>query len=33
VRWVAQAHNGTLAVYNADEGGAIFELRLPLSAS
>ncbi|GLY64181.1 sensor histidine kinase [Amycolatopsis taiwanensis] len=32
VRWVAQAHGGTLSVYNADEGGAIFELRLPLSA-
>ncbi|HET6289118.1 MAG TPA: HAMP domain-containing sensor histidine kinase [Amycolatopsis sp.] len=31
VRWVAQAHGGTLAVYNADEGGAIFELRLPVS--
>ncbi|HVV08995.1 HAMP domain-containing sensor histidine kinase [Amycolatopsis sp.] len=33
VRWVAQAHGGTLAVYNADEGGAIFELRLPLSGA
>ncbi|RSN16388.1 sensor histidine kinase [Streptomyces sp. WAC 05977] len=33
VRWVAQAHGGTLAVYNADEGGAIFELRFPVSAS
>ncbi|MEV0272613.1 HAMP domain-containing sensor histidine kinase [Hamadaea sp. NPDC050747] len=32
VRWVAQAHGGTLTVYNADEGGAIFELRLPVSA-
>ncbi|KAA9161323.1 HAMP domain-containing histidine kinase [Amycolatopsis acidicola] len=32
VRWVAQAHGGTLAVYNADEGGAIFELRLPVSS-
>ncbi|UUV30104.1 HAMP domain-containing histidine kinase [Amycolatopsis roodepoortensis] len=31
VRWVAQAHGGTLAVYNADEGGAIFELRFPVS--
>ncbi|WP_409490071.1 sensor histidine kinase [Amycolatopsis sp. cmx-11-12] len=30
VRWVAQAHGGTLAVYNADEGGAIFELRFPV---
>lgn len=29
VRWVAQAHGGTLAVYNADEGGAIFDLSLP----
>jgi two-component system OmpR family sensor kinase len=29
VRWVAQAHGGRLAVYNADEGGAIFELSLP----
>jgi signal transduction histidine kinase len=33
VRWVAQAHGGTLAVYNADEGGAIFELHLPVIAS
>ncbi|QUQ67154.1 sensor histidine kinase [Kutzneria sp. CA-103260] len=33
VRWVAQAHGGTLAVYNADEGGAIFELRFPALAS
>jgi len=32
VRWVTQAHGGVLSVYNADEGGAIFELRLPLSA-
>ncbi len=31
VRWVTQAHGGVLSVYNADEGGAIFELRLPLS--
>ncbi|MER7274634.1 HAMP domain-containing sensor histidine kinase [Dactylosporangium sp. NPDC000244] len=31
VRWVAQAHGGSLAVYNADEGGAIFELTLPVS--
>jgi two-component system OmpR family sensor kinase len=30
VRWVAQSHGGTLSVYNADEGGAIFELRLPV---
>ncbi|WP_236796589.1 sensor histidine kinase KdpD [Amycolatopsis sp. GM8] len=29
VRWVAQIHGGTLNVYNADEGGAIFELALP----
>ncbi|KAA2267166.1 HAMP domain-containing histidine kinase [Solihabitans fulvus] len=33
VRWVAQAHGGTLSVYNADEGGAIFELTLPVSAA
>lgn len=31
VRWVAQVHGGTLNVYNADEGGAIFELVLPAS--
>ena len=30
VRWVAQAHGGTLKVYNAAEGGAIFELTLPV---
>ncbi len=29
VRWVAQAHNGSLRVYNAEAGGAIFELVLP----
>jgi signal transduction histidine kinase len=29
VRWVAQAHGGTLRVYNAEVGGAIFELELP----
>ena len=29
VRWVAQAHGGVLRVYNAEEGGAIFELVLP----
>ncbi|MEU4221703.1 HAMP domain-containing sensor histidine kinase [Actinoplanes sp. NPDC026623] len=29
VRWVAEAHGGALRVYNADEGGAIFELALP----
>ncbi|MEV6906870.1 HAMP domain-containing sensor histidine kinase [Amycolatopsis sp. NPDC051071] len=33
VRWVAQSHGGTLSVYNADEGGAIFELRLPVSTN
>jgi two-component system, OmpR family, sensor kinase len=31
VRWVAQAHGGQLRVYNAEEGGAIFELVLPVS--
>jgi signal transduction histidine kinase len=31
VRWVAQAHGGVLRVYNAEEGGAIFELVLPAS--
>ncbi|MFD1150609.1 sensor histidine kinase [Saccharothrix hoggarensis] len=31
VRWVALAHGGTLRVFNADEGGAIFELSLPVS--
>jgi signal transduction histidine kinase len=30
VRWVAQAHGGTLSAYNAEEGGAIFELALPV---
>ncbi|UJW32955.1 HAMP domain-containing histidine kinase [Saccharothrix sp. AJ9571] len=30
VAWVAQAHGGTLGVYNAEEGGAIFELSLPV---
>lgn len=30
VRWVAEAHGGSLAVYNAEEGGAIFELTLPV---
>ncbi|WP_290062315.1 sensor histidine kinase [Amycolatopsis solani] len=29
VRWVAQAHGGVLRVYNAEEGGAIFELSFP----
>ncbi|WP_326549378.1 sensor histidine kinase [Micromonospora sp. NBC_01813] len=33
VRWVAQAHGGTLRVYNAEEGGAIFELVLPAADS
>ena len=32
VRWVVQSHGGTLSVYNADEGGAIFELSLPVLA-
>jgi signal transduction histidine kinase len=32
VRWVAEAHGGSLNVYNADEGGAIFELALPTGA-
>jgi anti-sigma regulatory factor (Ser/Thr protein kinase) len=31
VHWVAQAHGGTLNVYNAAEGGAIFELLLPVT--
>jgi two-component system, OmpR family, sensor kinase len=31
VRWVAQAHGGTLRVYNAEGGGAIFEMTLPVS--
>ena len=29
VSWIAQAHGGRLDVYNAEEGGAIFELVLP----
>ena len=29
VRWVAEAHGGALSVHNAEEGGAIFEFRLP----
>jgi two-component system OmpR family sensor kinase len=29
VRWVAQAHGGTLRVYNSEGGGAIFEMALP----
>ncbi|MDX6238200.1 MAG: two-component system, OmpR family, sensor kinase [Kribbellaceae bacterium] len=32
VRWVALSHGGDLKVYNADEGGAIFEFRLPVVA-
>ncbi|MCM4081119.1 sensor histidine kinase [Paractinoplanes hotanensis] len=32
VRWVAEAHGGVLRVYNAEEGGAIFELALPADA-
>ncbi|WP_433165211.1 sensor histidine kinase [Kribbella sp. CA-247076] len=31
VRWVALSHGGDLKVYNADEGGAIFEFSLPTS--
>ncbi len=31
VRWVADVHGGTLRVYNRDEGGAIFELALPVA--
>ncbi|MET0236937.1 MAG: ATP-binding protein [Kibdelosporangium sp.] len=31
VRWVAQAHGGQLRVYNSEDGGAIFELVLPVS--
>jgi two-component system OmpR family sensor kinase len=31
VHWVAQAHGGSLNVYNADAGGAIFELVLPVA--
>lgn len=30
VRWVAESHGGTLTIANADEGGAIFELTLPV---
>jgi len=29
VHWVVLAHGGDLKVYNADEGGAIFEIQLP----
>ena len=32
VHWVAQTHGGSVAVYNAPEGGAIFVLSLPVSA-
>jgi two-component system OmpR family sensor kinase len=31
VRWVALSHGGDLQVYNADEGGAIFEFRIPVA--
>ncbi|GAA0522831.1 hypothetical protein GCM10011581_38530 [Saccharopolyspora subtropica] len=31
VRWTAQAHGGFLRVYNAEEGGAIFELEFPVA--
>jgi two-component system, OmpR family, sensor kinase len=31
VRWVALSHGGDLMVYNGDEGGAIFEFRMPLA--
>lgn len=31
VSWVVRVHGGVLSVYNVDEGGAIFELRLPVS--
>ncbi|MGC7097351.1 sensor histidine kinase [Amycolatopsis lurida] len=31
VRWIAQAHDGFLRVYNAEEGGAIVELAFPLA--
>lgn len=33
VRWIAHAHGGVLRVYNADAGGAIFELVLPISGT
>lgn len=33
VKWVAGIHGGTLRVYNRDEGGAIFELALPVGNS
>jgi signal transduction histidine kinase len=29
VHWVAEAHGGSLSIYNPDDGGAIVELRLP----
>lgn len=31
VRWVALSHGGDLKVYNAEEGGAIFDFELPTS--
>jgi signal transduction histidine kinase len=33
VRWIAHAHGGVLRVYNAETGGAIFELVLPISGT
>ena len=30
VRWVALSHDGVLRVFNAAEGGAIFELAFPM---
>lgn len=33
VRWIAHAHGGVLRVYNGANGGAIFELALPISGT
>ncbi|MGI9135317.1 MAG: ATP-binding protein [Rhodoferax sp.] len=33
VQSIAQRHGGTASCHNRDEGGACFEIRLPLSAS